>query len=152
MQKLQKHDVGVFTTGDLPKMFEGDELAAQQREKLKRVISTDQTGRFPATSAEGHTALFVMFDFDSSYIGAEPIRGSTEGELARAWSRCCGDLKRAGFHAVLQRIDSKISKKMIAHIESNGIEIEVAAPGNHRANPAERAIQALKSHMISILY
>ena len=57
-----------------------------------------------------------------------------------------------GFHAVLQRIDNEISKKMIADIERSGIEIEIAAPGNHRANPAERAIQALKSHMISKAY
>ena len=84
MRKLQKHGVGVFATGDLSKLFEGDELAAQQREKLKRAASAGQAGRFPTTSAEGHTALLAMFDFGSSYIGAEPTKGSTEGELARA--------------------------------------------------------------------
>ena len=50
MQKLQKHDVGVFTTDDLSKLFEDDELTAQRREKLKRVISTDQAGRFALKS------------------------------------------------------------------------------------------------------
>ena len=39
---------------------------------------------------------------------------------------------------------------MIQHIESNGINVEIAPPGNHRTNPAERAIQTLKHHMISI--
>ena len=35
MQKFQKHGVGVFTTDDLSKLFEDNELTPQQREKLK---------------------------------------------------------------------------------------------------------------------
>ena len=82
-----------------------------------------------------------MLGFDSNYIGAKPIKGNSEGELMRAWKRCCEDLSRAGFRAALQRIGSEASKKMAARAELSGIEAGVAAPGSHRANPAERAIQ-----------
>ena len=103
------------------------------------------------TSARGHKSLFVMCDFDSNYIDAEPIKNHTDPELPRAWERCYESFRRAGFHAVLQRIDNEVSKKIIAHAEKNGIEMEVVAPGNHRTNPAERAIQTLKGHVISII-
>ena len=147
----RKHGTGVFATKNAPSMLEGEDLAPDQKEKLKRVASTDQAGRFPVASARGHTALLAMCDFDSNCIDAEPIKGQSENELIRAWERCCEDLRRAGFRAVLQRIGSETSKKMITHIEKSGLKIEVAAPGNHRTNPVERAIQSLKGHMISII-
>ena len=71
----------MLAAGGLAKLFEDDKLTPEQRERLKRVISTDQAGRFPAAPAEGHTALFAMLDFDSNYIDAEPIKGNSEDEL-----------------------------------------------------------------------
>ena len=113
-------------------------------EKLKRVLSADQTGRFPTASAEGHPALLAMLGSGSSCAGAGPTKGNPGGELMRAWVRCCKDLRQADFHAVLQRIDSEISKRMIAHIEESGIEIEIAALACSLARPLASSLPALQ--------
>ena len=146
----RSHDVGVFVTEDIESLFKKKNLTDEQKEDLKRMIATDQTGKFPVTSARGHNGLFVMYDYDSNYMNAIPIKGHKTKELMRAWDLCYEDLRRAGFYAILQRIDNEITNRMIDHIETNGINVEIAPPGNHRTNPAERAIQTLKHHMISI--
>ena len=160
----RKHRVGVFTTEDIENLFadlkgllknlkrDGGTTAANPKlEDLKRTISTDQTGRFPVTSARGHKYLFVMYDFDSNYINAIPITSRHEKELIRAWTTCYDDLARAGFVPVLQRMDNEYSKKLLEVIESKNLDYEIAAAGDHRTNPAERAIQTLKDHMIACL-
>ena len=35
---------------------------------MKGIIGTDQTGRFPTTSARDHKYIFVLTDLDSDYI------------------------------------------------------------------------------------
>ena len=114
-----------YRLGSIDTMAGGENLTETHREELKRVISTDQTGRSPVTPARGHAPLFVMYDYDSSSIDAEPIKGNSAEELMRAWGRCYLDLRRAGFCAVPQHIGNEISKKMFEHIEEEGLKIEV---------------------------
>ena len=107
-----------------------------------------ETQIFPSQPAQKHTALFVMFDFDANYIGAEPIKDNSKKEILEAWARCYNELRRAGFDAVLQQLGSETSKMVAAHAEQNEIEIKIAAPGSLRAGPAGRASRALLEHMI----
>ena len=70
-------------TDNTASMLDDKNLNEDQKEELKRTMSSDQTGRFPATSARGHTPLLVMRDFDSDFIGDEPIKDHSDDELLR---------------------------------------------------------------------
>ena len=54
-------------------------------------VYTDQTGRMPVTSNRGNKLLMVMFENDSNFIDAEPMRDSTDTSLIAAcktlWTR-----------------------------------------------------------------
>ena len=82
-----------------------------------------------------------MYDFDSNYIDAEPIKLRKTPELVRAFEETYNRLKRSGYTARLLRLDNKISKKLIEAIESEEeLTYQLVSPGDHRQNPAERAI------------
>jgi hypothetical protein len=121
-------------------------------EDLKGIISTDLPGRFPITSARGHAYIFVMYDFDSNSILAVPIKNRRKQSLIQGYKDCLIDLTRAGIKPILHRLDNEISKDMIAEIEERAMDYQIAAPGDHRLNFAERAIQTFKNHFVSILH
>eukprot|EP00957_Ditylum_brightwellii_P020260 1529204-Ditylum_brightwellii.AAC.1 len=47
---------------------------------------TDQTGRFPILSSQGYQYIYVLYDYDSNAILAEPIRNHSEQELIQAFT------------------------------------------------------------------
>jgi hypothetical protein len=57
-------------------------------------IYTDQTGRFPVTSSQGNKYLFVLYDYDSNAIRAEPIKSRQQDELLRAYKKITQHLKK----------------------------------------------------------
>ena len=44
-----------------------------------------------------------------------------------------------------------ISKEFVSHLETINIPYQLVSPGDHRTNPAERAIQTFKNHFIAML-
>jgi hypothetical protein len=62
------------------------------------------------------------------------------------------NLQKAGINPVLHRLDNETSKELIKEIENKGLKYQIASPGDHRLNHAERAIQTFKNHFIAILY
>ena len=116
----RQHAVGTFVTDDVHKLLDKKNLTPKQYEELKHMIATDQTGEFPVTSAAGHKALFVMYDYDSNFINAVPIKSRSATELLRAWKECYKELKLAGFYAVLQRLDNEVSKNNTDDEDNNG--------------------------------
>ena len=123
---------------------------AEQR-KLTGIIGTDQTGRFPTESARGHKYIFILCDQDTNLIHGVPIKSRKTDELIRAFKESHTALVKCGFQPILHRIDNETSNDLIKAIESRGLLYETVPPGNHRRNPAERAIQSFKSHFISIM-
>ena len=120
-------------------------------EHLKGMIYTDLPVRFPFTSSRGHKYLFVLYDYDLNAILAEPIKSQSAEELVRGYTICYNKLINVGVISILQRLDNEASKELIAAIQKNNIAYQLASPGNHRLNPAERAIQTFKNHFISVL-
>ena len=51
----------------------------------KCAMYTDQTGRFPVTSSQGHKYLMVAVELDGNYIDAEPMKARTTQELVKAY-------------------------------------------------------------------
>ena len=122
-----------------------------QFDTLKGMISTDQAGRFPISSARGHKYIFVLYYYDSNAILAEPIISRKKEHLLQGYKTCFAHLQRAGIHPIIQRLDNEVSDLLIAAIVANNLDYQFASASDHQLNPAERAIQSFKNHFISIL-
>ena len=66
-------------------------------------------------------------------------------------------LKKSGINPILHRVDNEFSKELIEEMlieemESRGLKYQIAPRGNHQTIAAERGIQTLKNHFISVLY
>ena len=135
------HNVGV-------NVIDTDDI--QSNPELKNLIATDLPGRYPITSARGHKYIFVMYDYDSNYINAVPIASRKAADLVRAFTECYGMLTKNGLSARLLHLDNEISHDLIKAIETNRLDYQLASPGDHRLNEAERAIQTFKAHFIAV--
>jgi hypothetical protein len=67
-------------------------------------------------------------------------------------TECYSTLTKNNFKAKVLCLDNEVSKTLIRYIEETAnLDYQLVSPHNHRANPAERAIQTYKAHFISIL-
>jgi hypothetical protein len=120
--------------------------------ELKGIIATDLPGRFPTTSGQGNAYVLVMYDYDSNSINAVGIKNRKTTSLVKGYSELYEDLRKVGINPVLHRLDNETSKELIREIDKKGLDYQIASPGDHRLNHAERAIQTFKNHFIAILY
>eukprot|EP00957_Ditylum_brightwellii_P117499 8961381-Ditylum_brightwellii.AAC.1 len=100
-------------------------------------IFTDQTGRFPILSSRGFQYIYVLYDYDSNAILAEPIRNHTEGELIRAFSALHTYLLTSGLKPRLQVLDNEASAALQKEITNKKMNFQLAPPHVHRQNAAE---------------
>lgn len=137
------------------RIIDNDELSTDQTllAELKNMIASDLPGRFPITSARGNKYMFILYDHDSNYIHVEPMKSRKAEEMVRAFAVCYKVLTDAHFHAKEIRLDNEISQLFKDHLEKRPVPIpyQLVAPSDHRANPAERAIQSFKNHFIAML-
>ena len=49
-------------------------------------------------------------------------------------------------------MDNEASQQMIEAIKEKKMKYQIAPPGDHRTNPAERAVQTFKNHFTSVLF
>ena len=118
-------------------------------EELKGLLSVDISGKYPITSVLGNKYIFVLYDYDSNIIIGEPMKSRQKEDIIAAYQTCYKILTKAGIHPILQRLDNEISDDLIQTIENNGLTYQIASPGDHRINPAEKAIQIYKDHYIA---
>jgi hypothetical protein len=107
-------------------------------------IYSDQTGRFPVTSSRGHKYLFVLYDYDSNAILAEPIKSRKQDELLRAYKTLTQHLRKRGLIPTLQRLDNECSEAMKTEMDAQNIDWQLTPVGIQRRNAAERAIRTFK--------
>mmetsp|Transcript_8757 Transcript_8757/g.18978 ORF Transcript_8757/g.18978 Transcript_8757/m.18978 type:complete len:132 (+) Transcript_8757:372-767(+) len=108
--------------------------------KLNGIFGTNQTGRFPVTSAQGCKYIFILFDNDTNLIHGMPIKSQKANELVRAFKESYDELTRCGFQPILRRVDNETSAELVKAINARQHPYETVPPGNHQWNPAERAI------------
>ena len=120
-------------------------------DRPKELLATDLPGRYPIMSARGHKYLFVMYDYDANYIHATPIKSRKSEELITGFTESYDVLTKHGFRAKSIQLDNKISKDFKAHLAHINMPFQLVSPGDHGANPAERAIQTFKNHFIAML-
>ena len=112
-------------------------------------IYTDQTGQLPVPSSLGMQYIFVMYSYDPNYIHMEPMKNRTKEEILAAFQRSNSILVNAGFKPLLHRLDNECSNILKDHLHSENIDFQLAPPGIHRRNAAERAIRTAKNHLIA---
>ena len=112
-------------------------------------IHTDQTGKFPVQSKSGNNYLLILYDYDSNYIHAEPIKNRSASEILRAYQRAHKVLVNAGLRPKLQRLDNECSTLLKDYMHEQNVDYQLVPPGTHRRNAAERAIRTFKNHFIA---
>lgn len=114
------------------------------------LIFSDLTGRFPTTSSKGNKYILVIYDYDSNAILAEPMRNRSDKEALQAYEVIIQLLISRGVRPKLQRLDNEASAALKQYLrEEIGIDYQLAPPGMHRRNAAERAIRTFKNHLIA---
>jgi hypothetical protein len=114
-------------------------------------IFTDQTGRFITPSSKGNNDIFLLYDYDSNYIHAEPMKNRTAPEILAAYQRTHRLLTNAGLRPLLQRLDNECSQPLKDFMKQEGVDYQLVPPHVHRRNAAERAIRTFKNHFIAAL-
>lgn len=114
-------------------------------------IYSDTTGRFIVTSSQGNKYILVVFDGDSNYIFAEPIPSRTAAQILKAYTKIQDLLISRGITPHIHICDNEASTSLKTYLTSKGIQYQLVAPNQHRANAAERAIRTFKNHFIATL-
>jgi hypothetical protein len=70
-------------------------------------IYTDQTGKFLVLSSRGNKYLYILYDYDSNAIMAEPIKSRTQSELTRAYKKLFDQLAKRGLRPQVQLLDNE---------------------------------------------
>jgi hypothetical protein len=115
------------------------------------VNSSDLTSRFPVTSRGGYS--YFLVSIFNGYIHSELMRSRSKAEYVRAFKATLEFFKECGgAQPRVQRLDNEKSDDLKQFFKSEArVEVEYVAPGNHRANLAERAIRDFKNHLIAVL-
>lgn len=112
-------------------------------------VHSDQTGRFVIPSSQGVNYLMVVYSYDANYIHVEPMKNKSAPELVSAYKRAFAALCKAGLRPKLQRLDNECSALLKQFLSDESIDFQLAPPGIHRRNAAERAIRTAKNHFIA---
>jgi len=111
----------------------------------------DETGKFPMQSKSGALYVLIMYCYDSNYIHMEPVNSRSGPEMAEAFERGISLFKERDRLPTIERLDNECSEVLRKAIKKYDITIELAPPGIHRTNLAERAIRTAKNHVVSTI-
>jgi hypothetical protein len=112
-------------------------------------LSSDQTGRFPSPSGTGYNYLMLLYDYDSNFIHAEPLRTRSGPDILAAYTTAHQLLISWGLRPQLQRMDNEASRALLKYMAGHQVDVQLAPPHVHRRNAAECAIRTFKNHFIA---
>ena len=73
----------------------------------------------------------IMYNYDSSYINAVPMRSRKSNELVKAFQQGYKELTDAGLTGQLMRLDNEISNDLITAIREKGLKYQLVSHGDH---------------------
>ena len=118
----------------------------------KKSMFSDQTGKFPITSARGNKYIMVAVELDGNYIDGEPLQSRSAKSLTKAYQAIFQRWKATGVICPNWHIlDNEAPEELKQAIRDNKCRVELTPADQHRRNAAERAIQTFKGHFISVL-
>mmetsp|Transcript_977 Transcript_977/g.2135 ORF Transcript_977/g.2135 Transcript_977/m.2135 type:complete len:119 (+) Transcript_977:138-494(+) len=91
-----------------------------------------------------------MIDWDSNYIKLVPLKSRKSNSIVTTYRDTYNWFKTHGFQATLLKLNNEVSKMLINAITDDDLDYQLVSLNDHCQNPAERAIQDVKSHFISI--
>ena len=94
-------------------------------------IYTDQTGKFVQQSSNGNNYLFILYDYDSNLILAEPMKTRTAQSIVDAFATVHAKMCKAGLKPKLQCLDNKCSDALKKFITDEAIDFQLVPPGMH---------------------
>jgi hypothetical protein len=98
----------------------------------KKAMYTDQPGRFPITSAQGHKYMMVAVKLDDNYIDAEPMKSKTAKELTETYKRIYARWKATG--VICQNwhvLDNEAPAEFLEAIRENSCRVEYTPADIH---------------------
>jgi hypothetical protein len=112
-------------------------------------IYTDPTGRFLVPSVSGNSYILVVYNYNSNFIHAEPMKNCTKEVILAAYQRVISLLKSRWLQPKLQKLENEASQVLQQYMVEEHINFQLVPPGLHRRNAAERAIRTFKNHFIA---
>ena len=139
-------DQGITTNAACVRTVKVDEM-----ESMRQAGAThgDNTGKFPYISARGHRYIRVFYVWDPNAILAIPMKSRADAEMQQAWEKVMERLETGGFRPNFYFLDNEMSEAMKRRLKKDKVGWQLAPPGNHRTNVAERQIQTFKDHFIA---
>ncbi len=118
----------------------------------KKLMFSNQTGKFPITSAHGNKYIMVAVKLDGNYIDCELIQSRKAKSLTKAYQAIFQRWKATGVICPNWHIlDNEAPEELKQAIRENKCKVELTPADQHRWNAAEWAIQTFKGHFISVL-
>ena len=118
---------------------------------LKKYTATHLCCMYPTMSNYGMKYILVLYDYVSNEILAEAMKTNKAQAITDVYDELHTKLTDAGIIPILQYLNNEISKELVVSIKSKNLKYQLAAPHDHRLNPAERAASTFKNHFIVIL-
>ena len=84
------------------------------------MISSNQTGVFPITLAQGNIYILVMEDSDAEPILTTAIESRKKEHLLEGFIEIHDTLKNVGINPIPNQIDNKLSMELILKKENRG--------------------------------
>ena len=97
-------------------------------------LASDQTGRFLVPSSAGHQYHMVLYEYDSNYIHAIPLRSRTGPDILAAFQSGHQLLLSRGLKPQLHRLDNEASTSLLQYLSENHIDAQLTPPYVHRRN------------------
>jgi hypothetical protein len=118
----------------------------------KKSMFSDQTGKFPITSAHGNKYIMVAVELDGNYIDGEPLQSRFAQSLTKAYQAIFQRWNATGVICPNWHIlENKAPEELKQAIRENKCRVELTPSDQHRRNATERAIQMFKGYFISVL-
>ena len=76
--------------------------------KVRNIIFSGHTGKFPTRSQRGKIYIMVMVEIDSNTIVVEPIKSCKDAELTRAYRTMMLRLRQAAIIAKKNILDNEV--------------------------------------------
>ena len=117
--------------------------------ELTGKVLSDQTGRFPVISNRGMKYIFLLYDYNSSTILAEPIKFRSATYILATYTKLHDILKARGLKPLLAILDNAFPTALKKFFHKNTLVLQLVYPHDHRRNTAEREIGIFKDHFIA---
>jgi len=118
---------------------------------IKKSMFSDQTGKFPITSALRNKYM-VAVELDGNHIDGEPLQSRSAKSLTKAYHAIFQRWKATGVICPNWHIfNYEAPEELKQAIHDIKCRVELTPADQHRRNATKRAIQTFKGHFISVL-